>query len=65
MSEEAKENLRRKNTGKTQSAETIAKRVEKLKGKVRSPEAIEKARQTLLRKKLEATVITDQHNTVI
>lgn len=40
ISEDRKEHLRKLNTGKKQSAETIAKRVEKLRGKVRPLDAI-------------------------
>lgn len=65
ISEERKEHLRKINTGKIQSAETIAKRVAKLKGKVRSEEAKAKTRETLLRKKTEAALVAEQNNAVI
>ena len=65
ISEERKEHLRKINTGKTQSEETIAKRVAKLKGKIRSEEAKEKTRETLLRKKFEAALIAEQKNMAV
>lgn len=48
MTEGAKENLRRINTGKKQSPETIEKRMQKLRGRTRPSEAIEKTRQALI-----------------
>lgn len=48
LSEERKEHLRQLNTGKKQSPETIAKRAEKLRGKIRPLEAVERTRQALI-----------------